>query len=135
MIDMWSLGCVLGELVLGVPVFSGSNDFHQISKISDLLGTPNDTNWPNMSEMPDFGKLQFMPCEGTPFDQYFGIKDANELAVIGGCIKFGDRPPPDHLLANPYFLNKEDLMRGRKLLGMALKVKQEDKNKDDIFKI
>lgn len=39
-IDMWSLGCIVGELFLGIPMFPGTSEYNQIWKIVDMLGTP-----------------------------------------------------------------------------------------------
>lgn len=39
-IDMWSLGCIVGELFLGLPMFPGSSEYNQIYKITDMLGLP-----------------------------------------------------------------------------------------------
>lgn len=39
-IDMWSLGCIVGELFLGLPMFPGSSEYNQIFKIVDMLGPP-----------------------------------------------------------------------------------------------
>lgn len=39
-IDMWSLGCIAAELFLGLPVFPGSSEYNQISRIVDMLGNP-----------------------------------------------------------------------------------------------
>ncbi|OBA21374.1 kinase-like protein [Metschnikowia bicuspidata var. bicuspidata NRRL YB-4993] len=39
-IDMWSLGCIVGELFLGLPMFPGSSEYNQIYKIVDMLGAP-----------------------------------------------------------------------------------------------
>ncbi|PWA02689.1 hypothetical protein BB558_001176 [Smittium angustum] len=40
-IDMWSLGCIVAELYLGLPIFPGSSEFNQVSRIVELLGMPN----------------------------------------------------------------------------------------------
>lgn len=40
LIDMWSLGCIVGELFLGLPMFPGSLEYNQIYKIVDMLGCP-----------------------------------------------------------------------------------------------
>lgn len=37
-IDMWSLGCVAAELLLGVPLLPGVNEFDQLAKIIALRG-------------------------------------------------------------------------------------------------
>lgn len=39
-IDMWSLGCIVGELFLGLPLFPGASEFNQIWRIVDMLGNP-----------------------------------------------------------------------------------------------
>jgi dual specificity protein kinase YAK1 len=37
-IDMWSVGCVLMELYLGIPIFPGSSGYDQLLKIFEILG-------------------------------------------------------------------------------------------------
>lgn len=39
-IDMWSLGCIIAELFLGIPIFPGSSEFNQITRVVDTLGLP-----------------------------------------------------------------------------------------------
>ncbi len=39
-IDMWSFGCLIAELYLGEPLFSGSNEQEQLSLIMQMIGTP-----------------------------------------------------------------------------------------------
>lgn len=45
-VDVWSLGCLFAELMLGTPLFKGCSDLDQIRKIVDVLGSPSTTNWP-----------------------------------------------------------------------------------------
>lgn len=54
-IDMWSLGCIVAELFLGLPIFPGTSEYNQLSRIVDTLGSP--PNW-----MVEMGKAssQFM---------------------------------------------------------------------------
>ena len=37
-IDMWSLGCIVAELFLGLPLFPGHSEYDQLCRILDLLG-------------------------------------------------------------------------------------------------
>jgi serine/threonine protein kinase len=39
-IDVWSLGCVFGELMLGSPLFPGNSGVDQLIEIIKILGTP-----------------------------------------------------------------------------------------------
>ncbi|XP_047319900.1 cyclin-dependent kinase G-2-like [Impatiens glandulifera] len=51
-IDMWSLGCIMAELLSKEPLFNGKTEVDQIDKIFRSLGTPNDTIWPGFSKFP-----------------------------------------------------------------------------------
>ncbi|OBZ67161.1 Dual specificity protein kinase YAK1 [Grifola frondosa] len=39
-IDMWSLGCIAVELFLGLPLFPGTSEYNQITRIVEMLGLP-----------------------------------------------------------------------------------------------
>ncbi|KZV97760.1 kinase-like protein [Exidia glandulosa HHB12029] len=39
-IDMWSLGCIAIELFLGLPIFPGTSEYNQVSRIVEMLGDP-----------------------------------------------------------------------------------------------
>ena len=39
-IDMWSLGCILAELLTGYPLLPGEDEGDQLSCIIELLGMP-----------------------------------------------------------------------------------------------
>ncbi|CAK9155810.1 unnamed protein product [Ilex paraguariensis] len=51
-IDMWSLGCIMAELLSKEPLFNGKTEFDQLDKIFRTLGTPNETIWPGFSTLP-----------------------------------------------------------------------------------
>ncbi|KAI9482659.1 MAG: kinase-like domain-containing protein [Benjaminiella poitrasii] len=40
-IDMWSFGCIVAELFLGLPLFPGSSEYNQLFRIVEMLGTPS----------------------------------------------------------------------------------------------
>ena len=41
-------------MVMGRPLFCGSNDSDQVSRIFKVLGTPSHDSWPTMSQMPKY---------------------------------------------------------------------------------
>ncbi|MBA0798667.1 hypothetical protein Gohar_009235 [Gossypium harknessii] len=49
---MWSLGCIMAELLSKEPLFNGKTEFDQLDKIFRTLGTPNETIWPGFSMLP-----------------------------------------------------------------------------------
>lgn len=38
---MWSLGCILGEMLAGKPIFPGTSTVNQVEKIMATIPTPS----------------------------------------------------------------------------------------------
>ena len=38
---MWSLGCISAELFLGLPLFPGSSEYNQVTRITNMLDLPS----------------------------------------------------------------------------------------------
>jgi len=53
-VDLWSVGCIFGEMSSGRPLFPGTSDADQLTKIFKVLGTPTEEIWPTMIELPDY---------------------------------------------------------------------------------
>lgn len=53
-VDIWSVGCILAEMIMGRPVFCGESELEQLLAIFRVLGTPNDTTWPDVSALRDW---------------------------------------------------------------------------------
>jgi dual specificity protein kinase YAK1 len=45
-IDMWSLGCIAVELFLGLPLFPGTSEYNQITRIVEMLGSATSFSLP-----------------------------------------------------------------------------------------
>ncbi|CAK56204.1 unnamed protein product (macronuclear) [Paramecium tetraurelia] len=48
-VDMWSVGCILGEMILGKAIFSGASTLNQIEKIIELIGRPKQEDLEQMN--------------------------------------------------------------------------------------
>ncbi|KAL5259479.1 hypothetical protein ACHWQZ_G009801 [Mnemiopsis leidyi] len=59
-IDVWSAGCVFGELLSQKPLFPGKSEIDQINKIFKELGTPNEKIWPGYSDLPAKQSVSFV---------------------------------------------------------------------------
>ncbi|XP_039040110.1 probable serine/threonine-protein kinase At1g54610 isoform X2 [Hibiscus syriacus] len=44
-VDLWSAGCILGELYSGKPILPGKTEVEQLHKIFKLCGSPTDDYW------------------------------------------------------------------------------------------
>lgn len=53
-IDIWSAGCIMGELALGDFLFKGENEIDQLSKIFCILGNAVESCWPGVTELPNY---------------------------------------------------------------------------------
>merc|ERR1719460_2658319 len=53
-VDLWGVGCILAEMATGSPLFAGDSEIDTAFKIFQKLGTPTETEWPGVSDLPDF---------------------------------------------------------------------------------
>lgn len=49
-VDIWSLGCIVYELLFRQPLLPGQSDIEQIDLIIDLIGTPTPNVWPDITK-------------------------------------------------------------------------------------
>lgn len=69
-IDVWSCGCVLGELLLNQPLFPGETGVDQLVEIIKILGTPNTTQIEEMN--PGAAQqFRFPPVRPHPWNRVF----------------------------------------------------------------
>ena len=113
-IDIWSIGCVFAELVIGKPIFKANNELGTLSKIIENIGCPNEENWPGVSELPNY-----LPFGGGEFK-------IGKILEEGGLSKEGidmvtkmlmldpkKRPSCEEMLKNNYF--KKDIVSADEL--------------------
>ncbi|XP_076060497.1 cyclin-dependent kinase 12 [Oratosquilla oratoria] len=57
-IDVWSCGCILGELFQKRPLFQAGTEAMQLDVISRVCGTPTPADWPDIVKLPGWGTMK-----------------------------------------------------------------------------
>ncbi|KAG5439033.1 hypothetical protein PCANB_002365 [Pneumocystis canis] len=70
-IDLWSVGCILGELITSVPLLPGQNETEQVQLIANLLGAPNEAIWPEFRKLPLSKHFHFFSNKNNMIKQKF----------------------------------------------------------------
>jgi cyclin-dependent kinase 12/13 len=50
-IDVWSVGCIAAEILLGYPLFQGNSELKMLESIIYICGTINQRTWPSINEI------------------------------------------------------------------------------------
>jgi len=50
-VDVWSAGCIIGEMAIGLPIFPGDSEIDTYFKICRLMGTPTPETWPELHNL------------------------------------------------------------------------------------
>ena len=53
-VDIWSLGCIFAEMMMLRPIFQGDSEIDQLYRIFRQFGTPDETVWKSISQLPDY---------------------------------------------------------------------------------
>ncbi|KAH0850787.1 hypothetical protein HID58_019496 [Brassica napus] len=105
-IDIWSIGCIFAEVLLGKPLFPGKSVVHQLELITDLLGTPKSETIAGVRNEKARKYLGEMRKKSlVPFTQKFPNADPSALRLLQRLLAFDpkDRPTATEALADPYF--------------------------------
>ncbi|KAI9904517.1 hypothetical protein N3K66_001046 [Trichothecium roseum] len=107
-VDIWSVGCIMGELLTREPLLQGKNEVDQLTKIFELCGVPTDETWPGFRRLPNARSLR-LPQTGAaagsvirarfPTLTKAGASLLNELLSLDPS----RRPSAQDMLAHEYF--------------------------------
>lgn len=53
-VDIWSIGCIFAEMANKQALFPGDSEIDEIFRIFRTLGTPNESVWKGVSQLPDY---------------------------------------------------------------------------------
>ena len=78
--DVWSAGCVLGELLLGQPMFPGDSGVDQLVEIIKVLGTPTREQICDMN--PNYQEFKFPQIKPHPWAKASGTLSASYICKL-----------------------------------------------------
>jgi glycogen synthase kinase 3 beta len=81
-IDVWSAGCVLGEFLIGSPIFPGNSAVDQLTQILRVLGTPSREQLKNID--PHYKTRNFQQTRPNQLDQAFRYGTPVEAIQFAG---------------------------------------------------
>lgn len=104
-LDVWSLGCIIGEMMLKKPMFPGDSDIDQLYKIFKVFGTPNENSWEGVSLLPYY-KTCFPQWVST-FETTYENHDPILIDLIKTILIMNptNRPKINTVIEHPYFGN------------------------------
>ena len=86
-IDVWSVGCVMAELLTGSPLFPGDSGVDQLIEIIKALGTPTKEEIKSMN--PNYTDFKFPQIKGHPWSKIFGSKeDSDTIDLVAHLLKY-----------------------------------------------
>lgn len=84
-IDVWGLGCIFGELLMGHPLMTGSNEIEQLEMIVYLCGSINEHTFQNVEKLPNYKKI-VIPQGRNNIKMVFDKFDSDIVELIYRCM-------------------------------------------------
>jgi len=103
-IDVWSMGCVLAELLLGQPLFPGESGVDQLVEIIKVLGTPTREQIHAMNE--NYTEFKFPQIKAHPWNKVFRSRTSPEaIDLVTRILQYDPlrRVNPMEVCAHPFF--------------------------------
>ncbi|KAK3227875.1 hypothetical protein Dsin_007737 [Dipteronia sinensis] len=111
-IDIWSVGCILGEIMTREPLFPGKDYVHQLRLITELIGSPDDASLGFLRSNNARRYVRQLPqCRKQQFATRFPNMSRGAIDLLEKMLVFdpNKRITVDEALCHPYFSSLHDL--------------------------
>ena len=107
-LDIWSVGCIFGELLINKPLLPGKSEAKQIDLIINLLGTPNESIWPGFYSLPLVKATVLKQQPYNNLKQKLHWLSVNGISLMNDFLTYNPhkRISASKALENPYFSEK-----------------------------
>jgi len=109
--DVWSVGCIMAELVLRRPLFPGKGTLHQLELINSILGSPTEDDLSDLQNPKARSYIFSLPQhDSTCFEEMFNEVDPLEVDFISRMLKWDPRKRINVVesLEHPYLAEYHD---------------------------
>ncbi|KAJ3338988.1 hypothetical protein HDU93_008811 [Gonapodya sp. JEL0774] len=105
-IDIWSIGCIFGELINNEALMPGRGEIDQISKIFALLGSPDESIWPSWTSLPNARTINFTHVPQSSLRRKFPYLTQSGLDLLASmlCYDPARRITAEDAMRHPWFL-------------------------------
>eukprot|EP00163_Fabomonas_tropica_P007013 TRINITY_DN1661_c0_g1_i1.p1 TRINITY_DN1661_c0_g1~~TRINITY_DN1661_c0_g1_i1.p1 ORF type:complete len:361 (-),score=42.51 TRINITY_DN1661_c0_g1_i1:739-1821(-) len=104
-VDMWSIGCILGELLGGKPMFPGTSTMNQLDKVIEVTGRPNAEAIESMRSPFAATMLESLPAtRRKSLSEIYPQASQEALDLLGRLLQFNPnrRITAEEALRHPY---------------------------------
>jgi len=102
-VDIWSIGCIVAEMLLRRPLFPGRGEMDMLKKIFEKTGTPNEEVWKDVSALPRY--FEFSQHSKLPFSVVLPGVSTFAQGLIEGLLSLDPkrRPAAKDALTHEFF--------------------------------
>ncbi|ORY92926.1 Pkinase-domain-containing protein [Leucosporidium creatinivorum] len=104
-IDIWSIGCIIAEMISSRPLFPGRDYHHQLTLILDVLGTPTFEDFNRINSRRSRDYLRALPFKKKrPLNTLYPSASVEAIDLMEKCLTFDPkkRITVENCLSHPY---------------------------------